>query len=263
MFENEGTEIESTSDVSTETPSESQSDAQAGQGSGQETQNSAPKQEEEQRIPYDRFQEMVAHKNEAIAKMQAYEQRMAQMERQLQESSKPKENRPDFNEIRSKMSERFKGIDPETQAYFSALEEQAISAKQELAQFREEQFVNRAVSRFEELNKANGVPPELAGAYRAQLDEAYRKGKIRSLEDLETAYKSVHEPLNKYLQSREKASIEKYTTEKKKTAAQPATQPKGKAASPGQAPKSFANQQDRRQALIKEAVTQLRASKEV
>lgn len=262
MFENEDNEIESTSDVSTETPSESQSDAQPDKPEDQEAQAAAPKQEE-QRIPYERFQEMVAHKNDAVAKMQAYEQRMAQLERQLQESAKPKETRPDFNEIRSKMSERFKGIDPETHAYFSALEEQAMSAKQELAAFREEQFVNRALGRFEELNKANALPTELAGAYKAQISEMYNLGKIRSVEDLEKAYKTIHEPISKFLESREKASIEKYTADKKKVAAQPSAQPKGKAASPGQAPKSFANAQDRRQSLIKEAVTQLRASKEV
>jgi hypothetical protein len=143
------------------------------------------------------------------------------------------------------------------------LEEQALSAKQELQAFREEQFVNRAVSRFEELTKTDKVPAELAQVYRAQLDLAYREGKIRNMEDLDKAYKSIHEPISKLLEAQRKAGIEQYTTEKKKTAAQPAAQPKGKAATPGQGQKSFANDNDRRQALIKEAVTQLRASREV
>lgn len=262
MFENEGSEIESTSDVTPETSSESQSDAQTEKPEGQEAQAAAPQKE----VPFHehpRWKEVMEERNAERQARAQLEGRLAEMQRQFQESQKPKDTRADFNEIRSKMSERFKGIDPETHAYFSALEEQAMSAKQELAAFREEQFVNRALGRFEELNKANALPTELAGAYKAQISEMYNLGKIRSVEDLEKAYKTIHEPISKFLDSREKASIEKYTAEKKKTAAQPAAQPKGKAASPGQAPKSFTNSNDRRQALIKDAVTQLRASKEV
>lgn len=190
------------------------------------------------------------------------EQRLAEMQRQFQEAQKPKDSRPDFNEVRTKMGERLKTIDPEFHSYMSMLEEQAMSAKQELQAFREEQFVNRAVSRFDELTKTDKVPAELAAMYRAQLDIAYREGKIRSLEDLEKTYKQIHDPVSKLLESQRKAGVDQYTTEKKKTASQPAAQPKGKAATPGQGQKPMTSQ-DRRQALIKEAVTQLRASKEV
>jgi hypothetical protein len=182
------------------------------------------------------------------------------MQKQFQESQKPKSTQPDFKEVSTKMQERLKGIDPEFQSYMQLLEQQALSAKEELAAFREEQFVNRAVSKFDELTQKDNVPQEFVGLYRAQLDQAYREGKIRSLEDLETAYKSIHEPLNKLLETREKTALEKYTAEKKAAANKPAAQPKGRPAS-SQAPKTFANENERRAALIKDVTSELRASK--
>lgn len=259
MFENEGTEIESTqSDVTSEPSSEAQPDAQP------EQQAAAPQQaQEEQRVPYERFQEMVAKRAEADQKLAAYEKRMEQMERRFQESQRPKDTRPDFNEVRTKMAERLKGIDPEFQSYMGLLEEQALSSKQELAAFREEQFVERAVSKFDELNKANNVPVELAPVYRAQLDEMYRNGKIRNLGDLESAYKSIHGPINKLLEDRERTALAKYTTEKKAAATKPAAQPKGRQAAPGQSQKTPTDARSRRSSIIADVLAQTRASKDV
>lgn len=189
------------------------------------------------------------------------ESQLQQLQRQMQEASRPKSTQPDFKEVSQKMQERLKGIDPEFQGYMSLLEQQALSAREELRQFREEQFVNKAVSRFEELNKTNGVTPEVARLYRAELDAAYQQGKIRTVADLEKAYQSIHEPFNKMLAEREKAALAKYTTEKKAAATKPAAQPKGRAAAPGQAQRTPLNSQDRRATLISETLTQLRAGK--
>lgn len=262
MFVPENEEIENQSGVDTEVSQEPQTDAQPAEGEGQE----APVEAAPKEVPFHehpRWKEVMEERNSERQARAQLEQRLAEMQRQLQESMKPKSDKPDFNEVRTKMGERLKGIDPEFQSYMSMLEEQAMSAKQELQAFREEQFVNRAVSRFEELTKKDSVPQEMAGLYRAQLDLAYREGKIRSLEDLENTYKSIHEPLSKMIETREKAYLEKYAAEKKSASAKPATQPKGRAAAPSQAPKTFANDQERRASLIKEAVTQLRASREV
>lgn len=256
MLENEGNEIENEqlSDVSSEVSSEPQAESQP----EQKDLATAPKE-----VPFHehpRWKEVMEERNAERQARTQLEQQIAAMQRQMQESLKPKDNRPDFNEVRTKMAERLKGIDPEFQSYMSLLEEQALSSKQELAAFREEQFVNRAVGRFEELNKTNGVPAELHGVYRAQLDAAYREGKIRSLEDLEKTYKSIHEPVSKLIESREKAALDKYTTTKKEAASKPSAQPKGGAANASQS-KVSNNPADRRQSLIKEAVQQLRASK--
>lgn len=258
MFENEGTEIESTSDVSPESSPETQTDAQP------EQQAAAPQQVKE--VPFHehpRWKEVMEERNAERQQRAQLEQKLAQMERQFRQSQQPKDTRPDFNEVRTKMAERLKGIDPEFQSYMSLLEEQALSSKQELARYREEQFVERAVGKFEELNKANNVPAELAPVLRAQLDEMYRQGKIRNLGDLENAYKQVHAPLNKLLEERERSALAKYTTEKKAVAAKPAAQPKGRATAPGSAQKSHSNAKDRRSSIIADVLAQTRASKEV
>lgn len=258
MFENEGNEIESTqSDVTPEASSEPQVESQT------EPQAAAPVVKEP---PFHEHPRWIERQNELNAERQAraqLEARVAEMQRQFQESQRPKNETPSLKDMSPKMRERLQGIDPEYASYMAAIEQEAMTAREELRQFREEQFVSRALSHLDGLNKSNNVTPEVAALYKAQIDQAYDQGKIRSLEDLEKVYKSVHEPISKLFEAREKAGIEKYTAEKKKTAAQPAAQPKGKAAAPGQGQKTFTNDQERRAAMIKEAVTQLRASKEV
>jgi hypothetical protein len=264
MFENEGTEIESQSGVTPETSPESQTESQTETApSGQEAKSAAPAAKEP---PFHEHPRWIERQNELNAERQAraeLERRVAEMQRRFEESQKPKSTQPDFKEISAKMQERLKGIDPEYQQYMSLLEQQALAAREELAQFREEQFVNRAVSRFDELNKQNSVPKEAEALYKAQLDQAYSQGRIRNLQDLENVYKSIHEPFMKMLESREKAYLEKYTTAKKADATKPAAQPKGKAASPSQGPRTFANDQQRKAAIVADVVTELRASRDI
>lgn len=262
MFENEGTEIENQTDVTDGSSSETP-DAQPGQVEGQEAQALAPKQPETPFHEHPRWKEVMAERNaerEAAAQLKT---ELAEMRRQMSEAQKPKSTQPDFKEISAKMQERLKGIDPEFHGYMSALEQQALSAKEELQAFREEQFVNSAVNKVQELNSKNGVTEEVAALYEAQLDRAYREGKIRSLADLEKAYQSVHEPFSKMLAERERQALAKYTTEKKAAATKPAAQPKGKAAPQGLGNRTSANPADRRSALIAEAMTQIRASKDL
>lgn len=259
MLENEGNEIENTSGVDQEVSQEPQTESQPG------TQEASPAQEQKE-VPFHehpRWKEVMAERDaERQARAQLQEQ-IAQMQRRLEEAARPKDNKPDFKEISSKMNERLKGIDPEFQSYMSMLEQQALSAKEELAAFREEQFVNRAVSRFDELTKADQVPTELTSLYRAQLDQAYREGKIRSLEDLEKTYKSIHEPLKAYLEKDRQAHLSKYAADKKSAATKPAPQSKGRAATPGETPTRFANDGQRRAAIVKDIVAQMQAGKDL
>lgn len=254
MFENEGTEIESTqSDVTEDSSSESQSDAQPAQ------QNAAPAKEE-QRIPYERFQEMVAKRQEAEARMQQYEQRMAEMERQFRETQRPKE------EPKDPMYDRLKGIDPEFADYVKGLSTRAAKAEaleQRLEQFERQQFANSAVSKFESLNKANNVSPELAQLYKSELELAYANGKIKDLSHMEQAYKSIHERTQKFLQAQERATIEKYTASKKKDASAPTAQGRGKAPVQGQKTEFSKDPREAKAQLIKNIAGALRAGRDV
>jgi hypothetical protein len=264
MLDNELEENEEQSGVEQEVSQEPQVDSQEESEESQETKPQAS--EEEKPLPFNehpRWKEMIEQRN---AERQAREQlqaQIAEMQKKFEESLKPKDQRPDFNQIRTKMAERLKGIDPEFQAYMSALEEQALSAKEELQAFREEQFVNRAVSRFDELTKADSVPTELASLYRSQLDQQYREGKIRSMEDLEKAYKSIHEPMKQFLESQKKSHLDEYVKTKKTDAAKPAQQSKGKPALPSKGRKTFENDQQRRAALVSDIVTEMRASNDL
>lgn len=263
MFVTENEEVENQSGVDQEVSQEPQNDSQQEQSAGQESQQAATQQPKE--VPFHehpRWKEVMEERNAERQARATLEKQIAEMQRQIQEASKPKSTQPDFNEVRTKMGERLKGIDPEFQQYMSLLEQQALSAKEELAAFREEQFVNRAVSKFEELTKKDAVPQELVPLYRAQLDQAYREGKIRSLEELEKTYTSIHEPLNKLLETREKSALEKYTAEKKTAATKPASQPKGKPANPA-SPKTYANEQEARQATVSRVVAELRAARQL
>lgn len=255
MFENEGTEIESTqSDVTEDSSSESQSDAQTA------AHGSEPKKVEEPRIPYERFQEMVAQRKEAELKMQQYEQRMADMERRYQEAQKPK------TVERDPMYERLKGIDPEFAEYLNDVRSQALSAKElreELNNMKQEQFVSSALGKFAELNKVNNVSPELANLYQAQIDLAYRDGKIKTLSDLEKTYNELHGSTSKFLQAQERSIIEKYTSSKKADAKAPAAQSKGRAPSQSKTVEFSKNPQEAKAQLIKHIAGSLKAGRDI
>jgi hypothetical protein len=220
MLDNEN-EIESTqSDVTQDSSSESQDDAQTGQqAAAPETKQETPFHE------HPRWKEVMEERNTERSRAQALEQQLQALQRQFQESQKVKEQPQD------PMYERLKGIDPEFADYLKDVRSQASLAKQlqdELNNMRQEQFVSSAVNKFEELNKANQVSPELAELYFSKLDLATREGKIKNLGDLEKAYNDLHGNMKKYLEAQERTVIEKYTATKKKDSSSPAGQPKGR-----------------------------------
>lgn len=254
MFENEGTEnVESTQSDVTETPSESQD------GSQPVTQESAPKKSEEPRIPYERFQEMVAKRQEAETRMQQYEQRMAEMDRRFQEFSKAKTDKKD------PLVERLMGIDEEFGKSFGELKEQASLAKQlqeQLNSLKEERLVEGLKGRFDDLASKSSLTPAIKELYFAKMDAEYRAGNLRSVDALEKTFKAIHEPYAKHQEELKRQAIEEYTKAKKADASKPAAQPKGKAPTPGkfEPSKDPAEAAKQRKAYL---LAQLRASREV
>jgi len=257
MFENEGEEgieQETQSDVEEGSPSESQNNANTPRH------EAAANKEEEQRIPYERFQEMVAHKNEAVAKQQALETRLAQMEKQFQESQKVAKPEPS-----DPMYDRLKGIDPEFADYLKEVRSQAGLAKElqdQLNGMKQEQFVNSALSKFDELTKANNVSPELANLYKASIDLQYREGKISNLSDLEKTYTDLHSKTSKFLQTQERSIIEKYTASKKSDARSPTGQPKGKAPTQTGKTEFSSDPTERKAQMVKIVADSLRAGRD-
>lgn len=257
MFENEGTEIESTeSDVSSEPSSEAQDSSQAA------PQAAAPKEETLPFHEHPRWKEVMEERNSERQRAQALEQRLADMDRRYQELSKPKSDKPDFKEVSSKMQERLKGIDPEFQAYMQMLEQQAMSATDKLTAFEEKQLVTSLTSKFEDLAAKNSLSPALKDLYFAKMDAEYRAGRLNSMDALEKTFKAIHEPYSRQQEELKRAAIEEYTKAKKADANKPTGQPKGKAPVAGKVDFSKMTAQEQKQFMNKQIVTQLRAGRE-
>lgn len=257
MFENEGTEIESTqSDVVDESSSDSQDSSQA------EPQAAAPKEETLPFHEHPRWKEVMEERNTERQRAQALEQRLADMDRRYQELSKPKSDKPDFNTLRSNMAKRFEGIDPETHSYFSSLEQELIAAREETKAIREERVVETLKSKFEDLASQNKLDQHDKDLYFARMDSLYREGKLRSASDLENQFKALHEPRAKQLEAYKRAAIEEYTKAKKADANKPTGQPKGKAPAAGKVDFSKMTAQEQKQFMNQQIVTQLRAGRE-
>lgn len=254
MFENEGTEIESTTDVVEESPSGSQDNSQATQ------QAAAPKEETLPFHEHPRWKEVMEERNAERTRAQALEQRLADMDRRYQELSRPK---PQIKE--DAMVARLMGIDPEFGKDYQSIKEQAALTAQlqeQLSSFKEERVVESLKGKFEDLASQNKLDPADKELYFARLDLAYRQGKLRSPADVENHFKAIHEPQAKRLEAYKRAAIEEYTKAKKVDATKPTGQPKGKPPATGQADFSKMSQQEQRQFMNKQIVTRLRAGRE-
>jgi hypothetical protein len=255
MFENEGTEIESTqSDVTQDSSSESQVESQTA------SQESEPKAKEMPFHEHPRWKEVMEERNAERQRAQALEQRIAEMQRQFMESQKAKTVESD------PMYDRLKGIDPEFADYLKDVRSQASLAKQlqeELNSMKQEQFVNSALGKFDELTKANNVSPELANLYKSNIDLMYREGKIKTLGDLEKAYTELHGNTSKFLQAQERSIIEKYTASKKQDAKAPAAQSKGRAPSQSKSVEFSKNPQEAKAQLVKHIANSLKAGRDI
>lgn len=258
MFENEneGIEQETQSDVTEESSSETQNDGQP------EGQQAAPVAKEVPFHEHPRWKEVMEERNAERQRAQALEQRLQEMDRRLQESSKPKPSQPDFNEVRTKMAERLKGIDPDFQQYMSLLEQQALSAQEKLAQFEEKQLVSSLTAKFEDLASKSSLDATDKDLYFSKLDAAYRNGQIRSQADVEAVFKAIHEPQQKRLEALKRAAIEEYTKAKTKDASKPTGLAKGKAPSTAQKVDYSKDPAEARAQMIKRMASAMRGGGE-
>jgi hypothetical protein len=254
MLENEGAEIESTSDVTQDSSSEGQVNTQQAQN------DSVPQGKTE--VPFHehpRWKEVMEERNTERQRAQALESQLQNLQRQFQDSQKSQSKPQD------PMYERLKGIDPEFADYLKEAREQAALAKQlqeELQGLRQEQFTTSAVNKFNELNKANNVSPELAKFYEAAMEREYSQGRIKTLADVEKAYATMHDGMKKYFEAQERAAIEKYTSSKKKDSSSPTGQPKGRSAVQGQKIEFSQNPQEAKAQLIKHIAQTMKAGRD-
>lgn len=201
-----------------------------------------------------RFKELVEQKNQYASQLSDMQRQFAEMQRQMQEASRPKpEKKAD------PMVERLKGIDPEFADYIASLKEQASSSdsiREELRQLKEQQFVDSAVTKVRNLHGENKVSDKLKPIYEAEMDRRYSKGELRTLGDIEKAYKEVHAFYTDLLAEKERDVRASYTSAKKTDAKAPATQPKGQVAKPAQKSPYTGDAYTDRATMIKRAISQ-------
>lgn len=257
MFEAENEvaeqEIEQTG---VETPASPEPESPAPKAEGQEAQTKETPFHE-----HPRWKEVMEERNAERQARQALETRLADMQRQFQESLKPK-----AQEQQDPMYERLKGIDPEFAEYMKSLKgraEKAEALESRLEQFERQQFTQSAQATFSELNSKNNVSPELSPIYEQQLEAAYARGEFKDIKGLREAYTKVHETYSKLFEAHERKAIEKYTTTKKQDASKPSAQPKGQAVGKSGKMEFSKDPAEAKQQLIKSIVNQSRAEKDI
>lgn len=239
------------------TQSEQPETSVAGNESPQET---PPKQPESTPFhEHPRFKELVEQKNQALEQSRRLQEQYAQMEAKIaQLSKKPEPQDP--------LLARLKSIDPEFGERFeklTATEKELAELRQWRQEMQEQQFVSSAVSKIKDLHSSNKVDANLAARYEKDLDSMYRAGQIRSMEDVEKAYKSIHEEYSALFDTVKRAERESYVVGKKADAKVPTSQPKGKTVPAAKAEAFSSNPSEARAQLVKRILSTAKAESEL
>lgn len=226
-----------------------------------------PQQTEQQQktVPYDRFQEVVKSRQEYEQRIQAYDERMAKMERdfqaQLARLQQPAPNAKQVHPLVAKMRE----IDPAYAEYLEGLESKSgevESVKQELQQMRAQQTLNQYESKISSLHEQNKTPESVRGFIKKALDFAALNGEVKTLDQIEKAYKAVADQYTQLLDATKRETTKSYVKDKSKDASAPASQPKGTAAGPKKAA-PFTDSEELKAAIVKSAMQKHKAERDI
>ena len=260
----EGTEVESTeTDASSESSTEETSSASAS-----EAQEAASKEEQTPFHEHPRFKELVEQKNQAIQSQRQLETKLAELEKRF---SQPTQQTPSQAE-KDELIEDLKKIDPrlaerlEKFGKSSQTVEQLLSRlenfEKQAAQKEQQQVLQSAVAKVNQLHEANKVAPELREIINYKLDALYAQGKLNQ-QTLEAEYKKALDGFNKFLESRDRETTKKYVEDKKKDSKIPTSQPKGTPAKAApKKPNWSADKETARAQIVNRYLKQAAANKE-
>ncbi len=246
-------------------PSSEAQDSQSGSekapaelSTGEKSTNNSPKE-----LPFHehpRWKEVLEERNTAREQTKRLEQSYQQLQDRINQMSAPKAA-PEADK-RSAMIERLKGIDPEFADFVSGLapSQELNELRQWRQQMEQKTFITSAVGTIKDLHSKNNVSPELQAKYERELDLEYRSGRIKSMDDVNAAYKQVHEGYNALLENIKRAERESYLKEKTKASNTPSSQPKGKPVQAGQKSDWSKDPAEARKQLIQKVIKQARAS---
>lgn len=197
---------------------------------------SEPKEEQKPFHEHPRFKELIDERNDLRSRLEALEKR----------AEKPAEASKDA------LVERLKGIDPEFGERFEKLD----SSRQELEELRKwrkqaeaNEIRTQVETRLSKLEDEYKVPEALRNVYRLELEQAARNNPKMGLDDISSAYKSVHEKFSKLFDNVKREERKKYVVDKRKDNVP--TSPKGKVAAAKQEQK-IPEGVDPRQYLLRE-----------
>lgn len=224
-----------------------------------------PQTEQHQKtVPYDRFQEVVKSRQEYEQKIQAYDERMARMERDFQEQlarfQQPKPAKQEAALI-AKMRE----IDPAYAEYLEGLESKSgkvDAIEQELQQFKLQNMRNQYESMINGYHEQYKTPESVRGFVRQLLDSQAKSGDLKSLDQVEKAYKATAAQFTQFLESTKRETTKSYVKDKSRDASAPASQPKGVAASAKKA-QQFTDSEDLKSDVVKSGLAKWKAERDI
>lgn len=263
MLEENDVAVENISDETNQASSEPETTASTSEGKTVEAKEMA-ETETTKDVPFHehpRFKELIEQKNAYEQRSKAMEEKYAQMERQLQELSKPKDMTPNKREA---MINRLKGIDPEFADFISELApvKSLEEMKNALMEQQQTQFRTQAVSEITKMHSENKIDPTLQAKYNQELELAYQRGQIRSMDDVKTIYKNIHDGYTKLLEDIRRRDRQSYVADKKTDTKAPTSQPKGKMATPAK-PQFSKNKEEARAQIVAQYLAERTAGNDV
>lgn len=224
-----------------------------------------PQTEQQQKtVPYDRFQEMVKARQDSDQRIQAYEDRMAKMEQNFQEQlARLQQPKPAKQE--AALIAKMREIDPAYAEYLEGLESKSGKVDeiaQELQQFKLQNMRNQYESMINGFHEQHKTPESLRGFIKEHLDAQALGGNLKSLDQIEKAYKAVHDRYNQFLESTRRETTKSYVKDKSKDASAPASQPKGVAAGVKKT-QQFTDSEDMKSDVVKSGLAKWKAERDI
>jgi hypothetical protein len=250
-------EGEETQEVNTAESSEPQSS----QPEANQASDSTNEKTTSQSVPYERFQEVIAAKNEIANQVKAYEQRMAEMERRFSEQQKtPQAPQKTVHPFVAKLRE----IDPGYAEYIESLESRVSkidSLEQDSQASKLERLRSDYESTVERLHGANKVPEAVRPLIKEMLDGMALRGDLKDVKGVEAAYKKQAERFTSLLETTKRETTKSYVTDKSKDSSAPTSQPKGGRASPKEP--AYKDKEEAFASIVKSALTKSKAERDI
>lgn len=207
-------ELSGNQDVSAESsPAPEAPSSENGSNDNQKLSGETQSKPQEQYVPYDRFKELIDQKNDFVKRLEEQDKRYRDLEARMQ-PAQPKEAQIDPK----KVLERLKGIDPEFAQYNEYLMSQLEQAKAFQESSRQQQYMSSAQSIVSKLQSDLKVDPALHQSYLHQIPNNI------PLDKIESSYKSLHEGMNKYIETVKRQALADYTKAKTTDAKVPGAQ---------------------------------------